>query len=175
MYFIPFPRVTNLCVALCPQSFSCPLLSICRQWDCFSLSLVSFVFLFLVMRYPGCYFLESVFLHLFSKKRRLRNTLFYFNSCVFFFFSPSLPVDWLGRSKSTPLESFKFVLKQKTVAYYFLVISFSLAYILLHVHICALYSWVSIGFECIEIALKLFSASNFPLKEDQCLLHENWN
>lgn len=73
--------MTYYCVVLCPRSFSCPFLSICRQWDCFSLLFILFAFIsgnevswVLIL---GEYFSVSLL-----KAKEVKE--FYFDPCGFF-------------------------------------------------------------------------------------------
>lgn len=90
VYFISYPQMANLCVIPCPR----PLLVFFYLFSgcgaAYSLPPFSFASLSLVMRYPGCWFFESILQFAMQRKRGYGIWDFMYFSFLCFFLIPLL-------------------------------------------------------------------------------------
>lgn len=134
VYFISYPQMANLCVIPCPRTrfASFYLFSGCGL--AFSFPPFWFASLFLVMRYLGCWFFESIFQFATQRKRGWGIWDFNLFQLSLFLSSSAGP---LGRNKSILLENFKFMhWKRKHFLHFLIYFLFSFTCILLHISIC---------------------------------------
>lgn len=106
VYFISYPQMANLWVIPCPRTWFAFFYLFSGCGFAFSFPPFSFVSLFLVMRYLGCWFFENIFQFATQRKRGWGIWDFNLFQLSLFLSSSAGP---LGRNKSILLENFKFM------------------------------------------------------------------
>lgn len=95
VYFISYPQMANLCVIPCPRTLFAFFYLFSDCGVAFSLLPFSFASLFLIMRYLGCWFFESIFQ--FATQRKRDYGILDFNLFQLSLFLSYTPAGPLGR------------------------------------------------------------------------------